>query len=72
MSIAGDTSLSWDDLPLKHGEDGREWNDLMARYSHTGCPGWQYEDNCATPWDCASKGRCRITYEKWQAMEKKL
>lgn len=70
MSIAGDVSVNWEDLPLKNGEDGREWNDLMARYSHIGCPGAQYEDNCVEPWDCASKGRCRLTYLKWQRLAK--
>jgi hypothetical protein len=58
---------TWDELPLKHGEDGREWNDLMAKYSHIGCPGYRYEDNCAEPWDCASKGRCRVAYENMRA-----
>ena len=56
--------LDWDDLPLKNGEDSHEWNNLMARYSHVGCPGLQYEDNCAAPWDCAVKGMCRISFEK--------
>ncbi len=55
---------TWDELPLVYGEDSREWNDLMAHYSHTGCPGCHYEDNCATPWDCAVKGKCRLNYEK--------
>lgn len=63
--IDATTDLSWEDLPLKYGEDSREWNNCMARYSHMGCPGVQYEDNCAEPWDCASKGRCRISYNKW-------
>lgn len=55
----------WAELPGKHGEDSKEWNNLMARYSHIGCPGFQYEDNCYEPSDCAWKGRCRVTYEKW-------
>lgn len=71
MSIAGDTTLSWEELPLKYGEDSREWNNLMARYSHTGCPGCGYEDNCYEPSDCASKGRCRLTYQKWQDIARK-
>jgi hypothetical protein len=53
----------WEDLPLRYGEDSREWNNNMARYSHIGCPGVQYEDNCAAPWDCAVRGSCRIAYE---------
>lgn len=57
--------IPWADLPLLHGEDSVEWNNNMARYSHVGCPGVQFEDNCAEPHDCAVKGRCRVTYEKW-------
>lgn len=53
----------WEDLPLTVGEEDPRWNSLMARYGHLGCPGWHYEDVCAAPWDCASKGRCRIAYE---------
>ena len=56
--------VPWEDLPITVGEDSVRWNDLMARYSHTGCPGYKYEDNCAEPWDCASKGRCRVNYEQ--------
>jgi len=55
---------TWDELPISVGEEDPRWNSLMAHYSHTGCPGCQYEDNCAAPWDCASKGRCRMTYER--------
>lgn len=55
---------AFDDLPLKYGEDSREWNNLMARYSHIGCPGIGYQDNCAAPWDCAVRGMCRVSYEK--------
>ena len=54
----------WEDLPIKNGEDGSAWNDCMARYGHQGCPGIQYEDVCDAPWDCASKGRCRVIFEK--------
>lgn len=54
----------WDDLPLKNGEDGDAYVSAYARYSHIGCPGVQYEDNCAAPWDCAVRGRCRINFEK--------
>lgn len=71
MSIS-DASVAWEDLPLKHCEDSKEWNDLMARYSHIGCPGVQYDDNCVEPWDCASKGRCRLTYLQWQEMVNNL
>ena len=56
--------LTWDDLPLAVGEEDKQWNDLMARFGHSGCPGQQYEDVCSAPWDCASKGRCRIIYEQ--------
>lgn len=66
MPSPEEVSTSWEQLPLKYGEDSREWNDLMARYSHIGCPGYRYEDNCAEPWDCASKGRCRVAYQNWQ------
>jgi hypothetical protein len=55
---------TWGELPLKCGEDGQQYQSLYARYSHIGCPGYDYEDNCAAPWDCASKGRCRAAYEK--------
>jgi hypothetical protein len=66
MPICGNVSQPWADLPLKNGEDGAEYNNLYARYCHLGCPGQLYEDNCVEPWDCASKGRCRVVYEKWQ------
>jgi hypothetical protein len=59
-----DTRQSWDELPLKYGEDGEQYNNHYARYSHIGCPGCSYEDNCSAPWDCASKGRCRMIYER--------
>lgn len=59
-------ALPWDELPGKNGEDSKEWNNLMARYSHLGCPGVQYEDNCAEPSECAWKGRCRVSYQKMQ------
>lgn len=60
-----DTPKTWDDVPLKYGEDGAEYHNLYARYSHLGCPGYQYEDNCAAPWDCASKGRCMVLFNKY-------
>lgn len=57
----------WEDLPLKHGEDSVEWNNLMARYGHTACPGTGEEpDVCVHPWDCASKGCCRVNFEHAQ------
>lgn len=54
----------WKDLPLKNGEDGQDYTNAYARYAHTGCPGWQFEDTCPHPWDCAVRGSCRIAYEK--------
>ena len=54
----------WENLPIINGEDGVEYNNLCARFSHLGCPGMEYEDNCAEYWDCATKGRCRINYER--------
>jgi hypothetical protein len=59
----GKEKIAWDDLPITCGEDGNDYGRLYHRYSHVGCPGTQYDDNCAAPWDCASKGRCRDTYE---------
>lgn len=55
--------LSWDDLPIKCGEEGPDYSRLYYKFSHIGCPGAQYDDNCGFPWDCASKGRCRENYE---------
>lgn len=49
---------------IKYGEDSKEYQNLYAKYSHIGCPGVQYEDNCAAPWECASEGGCRISKEK--------
>lgn len=60
-------NTNWDDLPIVNGEDGRRYNDLMARYGHQFCPGTldgNGEDVCAAPWDCASKGRCRLIFER--------
>ena len=56
--------MNWNNLPLKNGEDGEIWNNLMARYGHQGCPGLHYEDVCSEPWECAVKGMCRISWEK--------
>jgi hypothetical protein len=56
--------MNWDDLPIKCGEDGDDYLRLYARFSHVGCPGYQFEDNCSAPWDCASKGRCRVSFER--------
>ena len=53
----------WEDLSIAVGEESPRWNALMARYGHRGCPGMQFEDVCAEPWDCASKGTCRLVYE---------
>lgn len=66
--------VKFDDLPFVNGEDGREWNNAMARYGHLpGCPGIQYEDVCSEPWECASRNTCRIHYEKhiipWRKLE---
>jgi len=44
----------------KHAEGSRMWRHLYARYSHTGCPGAEFQDNCAAPWECAGAGRCQI------------
>lgn len=61
-------ATSWEDLPLKHGEDSVEWNNLMARYGHQACPGTGEDtDVCVHPWDCASKGRCRLNFGYAQA-----
>lgn len=54
----------WDELPLKYGEECPEYQRLMYRFSHVGCPGVGYDDNCAAPWDCAIKGRCRAVFER--------
>ena len=56
--------VMWEDLPLKYGEDGPDYQNNYARYSHVGCPGLQYEDNCAEPWECAIRGSCRIAYNR--------
>lgn len=61
----------WEELPNKCGEDGKEWNNNMARYGHQGCPGIQYEDVCAEPWECAVKGKCRVSHEKWLEIMRK-
>jgi hypothetical protein len=54
----------WDDLPITCGEEGPDYGYFYHKFSHIGCPGCGYEDNCAHPWDCASKGRCRDIYER--------
>ena len=57
--------VPWEDVPLKYGEDGPDYGRLYYQYSHLACPGTGEEiDNCAAPWDCASKGRCRMIYER--------
>jgi hypothetical protein len=53
----------WSGLPIVFGEEHPNYDRLYAKYCHLGCPGCQYEDNCAAPWDCATKGRCRVIYE---------
>jgi hypothetical protein len=53
----------WSDLPIVFGEEDPNYGRLYAKYSHVGCPGCQYEDNCPAPRDCATKGRCRIIYQ---------
>lgn len=58
-----DKLIPWDDLPITCGEESSAYIRLYHKYSHIGCPGYRYEDNCAAPWDCASKGRCRAIYE---------
>lgn len=63
-------ACSFDELPLKYGEESRQWNNLMARYGHTGCPGLQFEDVCAEPWECAVRGCCRISYERARTLNK--
>lgn len=64
--------LPWNELPLKCGEDGKEYNNNMARYAHMGCPGLEYEDNCYEPSECAVRGKCKIAYEKMQAHLRKI
>ena len=50
--------------PLKVGEDSTEWHNLYARYSHIGCPGVQFEDNCTHPWLCACYGCCEMILDQ--------
>ena len=65
--------IPWEDLPLVNGEEDNSYQNAYARYSHgPGCPGLKYEDNCAEPWECASKGRCRILYEQEPERRKRL
>jgi hypothetical protein len=62
-----DLLTAWEDLPYVNGEDGKAWNNLMAKFQHTGCPGIDYEDICmhdAT--ECAVKGVCKYLHEKQQ------
>lgn len=38
---------------------------LYYQYSHVACPGTGEDvDNCAAPWECAYKGRCRMIFER--------
>jgi hypothetical protein len=59
--------VSWDDLPIKNGEESLEYQRLYYRYSHCYCPGAEEIDNCAAPWDCASKGRCYLIFKRTAA-----
>jgi hypothetical protein len=34
------------------------------KYSHIGCHGVQYDDNCDRPYECAEAGGCRILREQ--------
>lgn len=55
---------NWDDLPILHGEESKAYEAKYYRYGHRACPGTGEEvDVCAAPWDCASKGRCRLLFE---------
>jgi hypothetical protein len=51
------------DFPIMVCEDDPRWASLCAHYSHIGCPGIEYEDNCGAPWECASFGKCRRLLE---------
>lgn len=55
---------AWNELPIRHGEEGEQYQRLYYKYSHIGCPGAEYEDNCPTPWDCASKGMCYLIWKQ--------
>lgn len=54
----------WQDLPIKNGEESSAYAKAEYRYSHIGCPGDHFEDNCYHPSECALRGRCKILYEQ--------
>ena len=56
-------SEEWEELPIKYGQESRQYQHLINQYSH-GCPGVQGEDVCLTLSECASKGRCRVIFER--------
>ena len=41
-----------------------QYGRLLAKYTHTGCPGMGYEDICDNPAECAADGCCRIVVEQ--------
>jgi len=57
--------------PIRVCEDDPKWSQLYACYSHTGCPGVDFEDNCAAPWECASFGACRRLLDECAESERK-
>lgn len=55
---------AWVSLPARNGEDSKAFASSYARYAHTGCPGVSFNDVCAHPHDCATRGVCRAIYEE--------
>jgi len=64
MSV--EIKVPWDDLPIVNGEESDGYARAMHKYSHVGCPGARYEDNCEHPAECALRGRCRELWERQQ------
>jgi len=54
--------VPFEDLPIVNGEDDGSYESAMAKYGHRGCPGIGFDDVCAHPWDCASKGKCKVIH----------
>jgi hypothetical protein len=56
------------EYPWLYGEEGEQYWRNYAKYSHVGCPGVQYEDNCPHPWDCAGTG-CQTVLDQYAKHE---
>jgi hypothetical protein len=61
-------SIPFNERPLRYGEESAEYQRLYSHYTHVGCPGDRYEDNCIHASECALRGKCRLIYEEVGAL----